>query len=280
VFDDEGYGFEYYYHAGKVNVVGAKGMTTKKGSVEVNFFDTDKKVKDFLNLSRVQFMARYKVTKDNYQKMVSAITRNIEGVFSHGGKMAGAGMFSDGGEMNEYDVVYNSYDQETGDMIADHESVSVMASSILEAKNKARMMLEEGSRDEDFTIVRVNDTDFGHRMMADGGMTNNYEGLMITIPSDVENKNGLIDMIESYVGDNYEDRGNKIFIRNVDIYGHGVDLSKLIDIHDYIESHRRDVDVELFAKGGMMAKGGLTNIQGNAPVSKYPEIKPEITIVE
>jgi hypothetical protein len=46
VFDDEGYGFEYYYHAGKVNVVGEKGMSTKKGSVEVNFFDTDKKVKD------------------------------------------------------------------------------------------------------------------------------------------------------------------------------------------------------------------------------------------
>jgi hypothetical protein len=199
VFDDEGYGFEYYYHAGKVNVVGEKGMSTKKGSVEVNFFDTDKKVKDFLNLSRVQFMARYKVTKDNYQKMVSAITRNIEGVFSHGGKMAGAGQFSEGGEMNEYDVVYNSYDQETGDMIADEETVYVMASSILEAKNKAMTMLEEGSRDEDFRIVRVNDTDFGHRKMA---------------------------------------------------------------------------------KGGHMANGGLTNIKGNAPVMKYPEIKSEVTIVE
>jgi hypothetical protein len=83
--------------------------------------------------------------------------------------MGGAGQFSEGGEMNEYDVVYNSYDQETGDMIADEETVSVMASSILEAKNKAMTMLEEGSRDEDFLIVRVNDTDFGHRKMAKGG---------------------------------------------------------------------------------------------------------------
>jgi hypothetical protein len=199
VFDDEGYGFEYYYYAGKVNVVGEKGMSTKKGSVEVNFFDTDKKVKDFLNLSRVQFMARYKVTKDNYQKMVSAITRNIEGVFMHGGKMGGAGQFGDGGKMNKYDVIYNSYDQETGDMIADVETVYVMASSVLEAKNKAMTMLEEGSRDEDFLIVRVNDTDFGHRKMA---------------------------------------------------------------------------------KGGHMATGGLTNIKGNAPVMKYPEIKSEVTIVE
>jgi hypothetical protein len=35
-----------------------------------------------------------------------------------------------------------------------------------------------------------------------------------------------------------------------------------------------------YAKGGHMAKGGLTNIQGNAPVMKYPEIKSQVTIVE
>lgn len=235
VYDDEGYGFEYFYHAGKVNVVGAKGMITKKkGNLDVDFFDSDKKVQDFLNLSKVQFLARYKETKDRYQQMVNAITRNIEGVFMHGGKMHGAGQFAkggviregdyvfvkpeklnaeviritgenvvveftnrrpeggdkrgnylmkdlkkvdgstmakggkmaDGGMMNKYDVVYNSYDQETGDMIADQESVYVMANSISEAKNKAMTMLEEGSRDEDFTIVRVN------AMMAKGGLTN------------------------------------------------------------------------------------------------------------
>ena len=97
VYDDEGYGFEYYFHAGKVNVVGEKGMSIKKKSkVDVDFFDSDKKVQDFLNLSKTQFMSRYKETKDRYQQMVNAITHNIEGVFMHGGKMAGAGQFGQG----------------------------------------------------------------------------------------------------------------------------------------------------------------------------------------
>jgi hypothetical protein len=100
VYDDEGYGFEYFYHAGKINVVGEKGMSIKKkGKLDVDFFDSDKKVQDFLNLSKVQFMARYKETKDRYQQMVNAITRNIEGVFMHGGKMGGAGQFGEGGKL-------------------------------------------------------------------------------------------------------------------------------------------------------------------------------------
>jgi hypothetical protein len=174
VYDDEGYGFEYFYHAGKINVVGAKGMSVKnkKTKIETDFFDSDKKVQDFLNLSRVQFMARYKETKERYQQMVNAITRNIEGVFMHGGKMGGAGQFGEGGKMNKYDVIYNSYDQETGDMIADNESIYVMANSIAEAKNKAMTMLEEGSRDEDFTIVRVNSMMAKGGHMATGGLTN------------------------------------------------------------------------------------------------------------
>jgi len=272
VFDDEGYGFEYYYHAGKVNVVGEKGMSTKKGSVEVNFFDTDKKVKDFLNLSRVQFMARYKVTKDNYQKMVSAITRNIEGVFSHGGQMGGAGQFGEGGEMNEYDVVYNSYDQETGDMIADEETVYVMASSILEAKNKAMTMLEEGSRDEDFRIVRVNDTDFGHRNMAKGGKM-------------VKGKSSNIEAIR--------DRDNYIFteeemsqLRGEAARGYNQAFEDNNEAKMNYYKGRYELLLEMMpntgmmAKGGHMANGGLTNIKGNAPVMKYPEIKSEVTIVE
>ena len=375
VFDDEGYGFEYYYHAGKVNVVGAKGMTTKKGSVEVNFFDTDKKVKDFLNLSRVQFMARYKVTKDNYQKMVSAITRNIEGVFSHGGKMAGAGMFSEGGKMNKYDVVYNSYDQETGDMIADHESVYVMASSTSEAKNKAMTMLEEGSRDEDFTIVRVNG------MMADGGMTKDFSGNYYST-NDFVGSNGLKDLAnkvfgmgweaeddvdqiaelanhaglkyviinaqnrsewnnyrqidtahptndsnydifvianqdwKKYVNDSegdsdYDDgeyakgghmakggRINKVYEVAIDLGEMGtqtiahfdnielaeafLDGYRLADSTSnvFIDTVTSDFLETMNSKGSHMAKGGLTNMKGTAPVSKYPEIKPEITIVE
>ena len=125
VYDDEGYGFEYFYHAGKVNVVGEKGMTIKKKSkVDVDFFDSDKKVQDFLNLSKVQFLARYKETKERYQQMVNAITRNIEGVFMHGGKMGGAGQFADGGKIKSDILVVkysnpnknNDFD-ETGDVV-------------------------------------------------------------------------------------------------------------------------------------------------------------------
>jgi hypothetical protein len=147
-------------------------VKNKKTKIETDFFDSDKKVQDFLNLSRVQFMARYKETKERYQQMVNAITRNIEGVFMHGGKMGGAGQFGEGGKMNKYDVIYNSYDQETGDMIADNESIYVMANSISEAKNKAMTMLEEGSGDEDFTIVRVNSMMAKGGHMATGGLTN------------------------------------------------------------------------------------------------------------
>ena len=312
VFDDEGYGFEYYYHAGKVNVVGEKGMSTKKGSVEVNFFDTDKKVKDFLNLSRVQFMARYKVTKDNYQKMVSAITRNIEGVFSHGGQMGGAGQFGEGGEMNEYDVVYNSYDQETGDMIADEETVYVMASSVLEAKNKAMTMLEEGSRDEDFLIVRVNDTDFGHRRMAKGGLTKDFSGNYYST-NDFVGSNGLKDLANKIFGkgwqaeddvDQIAELANHAGLKYVIIYAQNrsewnkyrqidtvhptndsnYDIFVIAneDWKKYVNDSEGDSDYndEEYAKGGHMAKGGLTNIKGNAPVMKYPEIKSQVTIVE
>jgi hypothetical protein len=350
VFDDEGYGFEYYYHAGKVNVVGAKGMTTKKGSVEVNFFDTDKKVKDFLNLSRVQFMARYKVTKDNYQKMVSAITRNIEGVFMHGGemakgdkvlykyeetddqdadyifdeskleeflqehneyfdtdyktieefnkgevyrkitklsyggKMSGAGQFAQGGMMNKYDVVYNSYDQETGDLIADHESVYVMASSTSEAKNKAMTMLEEGSRDEDFTIVRVNG------MMADGGMTKDFSGNYYST-NDFVGSNGLKDLANKVFGMGWEAEddvdqiaelanhaGLKYVIINAQNRSEWNNYRQIDTAHPtndsnydifvianqdwkkYVNDSEGDSDYDdgEYAKGGHMAKGGIT----------------------
>jgi hypothetical protein len=308
VYDDEGYGFEYFYHAGKVNVVGEKGMSTKKGSVEVNFFDTDKKVKDFLNLSRVQFMARYKVTKDNYQKMVSAITRNIEGVFSHGGQIGGAGQFNEGGDvgkkyvivnldtkniyikstnmdfiklklaelreiypndrlkisvehnegrvMNEYDVVYNSYDQETGDMIAEYESVYVMASSVLEAKNKAMTMLEEGSRDEDFLIVRV------RSMMAKGGVI--QEGDYVFVKP--EKLNAEVVRIT----------GENVVVEFHDRRPEGGDKRGNYKIKDL----KKMANGGMMAKGGHMATGGLTNVKGNAPVMKYPEIKSEVTIVE
>jgi hypothetical protein len=287
VYDDEGYGFEYFYHAGKINVVGAKGMSVKnkKTKIETDFFDSDKKVQDFLNLSRVQFMARYKETKERYQQMVNAITRNIEGVFMHGGKMAGAGQFGEGGKMNKYDVIYNSYDQETGDMIADNESIYVMANSISEAKNKAMTMLEEGSRDEDFTIVRVNSMMAKGGHMADGGVTP-LSGLIISFPYDREDAYRIKRIIEDHVGMLYADYGDEIYVRVMDDDRGEVSKYDLQQIAKDIRSLNLGVKVESYAQGGMMAKGGhmatggLTNVKGNAPVMKYPEIKSEVTIVE
>jgi hypothetical protein len=350
VYDDEGYGFEYFYHAGKINVVGAKGMSVKnkKTKIETDFFDSDKKVQDFLNLSRVQFMARYKETKERYQQMVNAITRNIEGVFMHGGQMGGAGQFNEGGDVGKkyvivnldtkniyikstnmdfiklklaelreiypndrlkisvehnegegghmanggmmrtkYDVIYNSYDKETGDMIAEYESVYVMASSVLEAKNKAMTMLEEGSRDEDFLIVRVRSMMAKGGMMADGGMTS-IQGIIISFPYDRDREDAyrIKRIIEDHVGMLYADYGDEIYVRVMDDDRGEVNIYNLQQIAKEVRSLNLGVKVESYAQGGMMAKGGhmatggLTNIKGNAPVMKYPEIKSEITIVE
>jgi hypothetical protein len=158
-------------------------------------------------------MARYKETKERYQQMVNAITRNIEGVFMHGGKMAGAGEFGAG------------------------------------------------------------------HYMADGGMMNNYEGLEIILPSNYEYKTLLTSNIESMIGKNYEDRGNKIFVRNKDIYGHGVTLSDLEELNNMIQNRFMEVEVELFAKGGHMATGGLTNIKGTTEPKAYPEAEPNTNVV-
>jgi hypothetical protein len=103
----------------------------------------------------------YVVKKKSYSGFTSVM--GVKRKMSHGGYMA------DGGKRNKYDVIYNSYDQKTGDIIAKNESIYVMANSISEAKNKAMTMLEEGSRDEDFTIVRVNSMMVKGGYMADGG---------------------------------------------------------------------------------------------------------------
>jgi hypothetical protein len=259
VYDDEGYGFEYFYHAGKINVVGEKGMSIKKkGKVEVDFFDSDKKVQDFLNLSRVQFMARYKETKERYQQMVNAITRNIEGVFMHGGKMAGAGQFGEGGKMNKYDVIYNSYDQETGDMIADNESIYVMANSIAEAKNKAMTMLEEGSQDEDFTIVRVNSMIAKGGHMAKGGMMNKYD--VIYNSYDQETGDMIADNESIYVmANSIAEAKNKAMTM--------------------LEEGSQDEDFTIVRVNSMMAKGGLTNIKGTTEPKAYPQAEPNTNVV-
>jgi hypothetical protein len=200
-------------------------------------------------------MARYKETKERYQQMVNAITRNIEGVFMHGGKMAGAGQFGEGGKMNKYDVIYNSYDQETGDMIADNESIYVMANSISEAKNKAMTMLEEGSRDEDFTIVRVNSMMAKGGHMADGGVTP-LSGLIISFPYDREDAYRIKRIIEDHVGMLYADYGDEIYVRVMDDDRGEVSEYDLKQIAKDIRSLNLGVTVESYADGGHMATGG------------------------
>jgi hypothetical protein len=223
-------------------------------------------------------MARYKETKERYQQMVNAITRNIEGVFMHGGKMAGAGQFGEGGKMNKYDVIYNSYDQETGDMIADNESIYVMANSISEAKNKAMTMLEEGSRDEDFTIVRVNSMMAKGGHMADGGVTP-LSGLIISFPYDREDAYRIKRIIEDHVGMLYADYGDEIYVRVMDDDRGEVSEYDLKQIAKDIRSLNLGVTVESYAKGGHMATGGLTNIKGTTEPKAYPEAEPNTNVV-
>jgi hypothetical protein len=60
---------------------------------------------------------------------------------------------------------------------------------------------------------------------------------------------------------------------------------KLAELREIYPNDRLKISIEHneggdVADGGKMANGGLTNIKGNAPVMKYPEIKSEVTIVE
>jgi hypothetical protein len=207
---------------------------------------------------------------------------SVEHNEGEGGHMANGGMMR-----TKYDVIYNSYDKETGDMIAEYESVYVMASSVLEAKNKAMTMLEEGSRDEDFLIVRVRSMMAKGGMMADGGMTS-IQGIIISFPYDRDREDAyrIKRIIEDHVGMLYADYGDEIYVRVMDDDRGEVNIYNLQQIAKEVRSLNLGVKVESYAQGGMMAKGGhmatggLTNIKGNAPVMKYPEIKSEITIVE
>ena len=256
VYDDEGYGFEYFYHAGKVNVVGAKGMTTKKGSVEVNFFDTDKKVKDFLNLSRVQFMARYKVTKDNYQKMVSAITRNIEGVFMHGGEMA---------KGDKVLYKYEETDDQDADYIFDESKLEEFLQEHNEYFDTDYKTIEEFNKGEVYR--KITKLSYGGKMSGAGQFA----------------KGGRINKVYEVAIDLGEMGTQTIaHFDNIELAEAFLDGYRLADSTSnvFIDTVTSDFLETMNSKGGHMAKGGLTNIQGNAPVSKYPEIKPEITIVE
>lgn len=224
VYDDEGYGFEYYYHAGKVNVVGEKGMSIKKkGKVEVDFFDSDKKVQDFLNLSRTQFMARYKETKDRYQQMVNAITRNIEGVFMHGGKMAGAGQFGGGHYM------------------ADGGHINTR---------------ELNKKIKDWYIKTYPTDDLGKEI--NDKIT--FKGFWAYLSQGYDVYQ-VLEVSDSIVRE-------RVFEKLSQIYG-----------VDYDEVYKKWLRSNNYAKGGHMAKGGLTNIKGTTEPKAYPQAEPNTNVV-
>lgn len=255
VYDDEGYGFEYFYHAGKVNVVGAKGMTTKKGSVEVNFFDTDKKVKDFLNLSRVQFMARYKVTKDNYQKMVSAITRNIEGVFMHGGEMA---------KGDKVLYKYEETDDQDADYIFDESKLEEFLQEHNEYFDTDYKTIEEFNKGEVYR--KITKLSYGGKMSGAGQFA----------------KGGRINKVYEVAIDLGEMGTQTIaHFDNIELAEAFLDGYRLADptSNVFIDTVTSDFLETMNSKGGHMAKGGLTNLEGTTTPKAYPMGEPDINVV-
>lgn len=166
-------------------------------------------------------------------KNVSYVTKDEIGKFAVGGMMAKGGDMENGSR-NKYDVIYNSYDQETGEETAKGESVFVMANSLSEAKNKALTMLEEGSSDEEFTIVRAN------IMMADGGVIGN-------------GKNGYVAFY----------KGKKIDVKADSIYGAQKTAAQYFKAKKEYEVNvmlaeldgKQYIQSTAFAKGGYMAEG-------------------------
>jgi hypothetical protein len=183
-------------------------------------------------------------------------------------KYANGGMMADGGETNKR-YFLSEEDDDGYYYIMDSQTMKKVPNTLFERedvkgwgkiKNKFIKVRRSYSRelrtiDAKHIIMILNDDNFAKGgYMADGGMNQNYEGLEIIIPSSYQNKNKLKGDIEAFIGDDYEDYGDKIFVRNKDIYGHGVTLSKLQDLYDYIENNYAQIQVEMFAKGGMMGK--------------------------
>ena len=307
-YDDEGYGFEYFYYNGKVNVVGAKGMAIKKKSkVDVDFFDSDKKVQDFLNLSKVQFLARYKETKDRYQQMVNAITRNIEGVFMHGGKMGGAGQFANGGEIEpqeaRFDVTIYDEDDEKYYLITYAEDEE---DAIRKAENW------HGVESVDSDVIMITDYDGknlyfakgGH--MADGGdvrtkyvivnedtdkiylksTDKDYIKLKLTELKEIypNERLAIVEFTNSYAkGGHMADGGmnSKIVMLVKDKKGNVVlRTTSTNKAADYVSLHgRNNFTVETLDGRRIMAKGGLTNLEGTTTPKAYPMGEPNINVV-
>ena len=240
VYDDEGYGFEYFYHAGKVNVVGEKGMTIKKKSkVDVDFFDSDKKVQDFLNLSKVQFLARYKETKERYQQMVNAITRNIEGVFMHGGEMA---------KGDKVLYKYEETDDQDADYIFDESKLEEFLQEHNEYFDTDYKTIEEFNKGEVYR--KITKLSYGGKMSGAGQFANG--GMNSKIVMLVKDKKGNVVLRTTST--------NKAA--------------------DYVSLHGRDnFTVETLDGRRIMAKGGLTNLEGTTTPKAYPMSEPDTNVV-
>lgn len=279
-YSDGEYGFEYHMEGGRVNVVGAKGMTVnKKVPFEVEFFDSDQKVKDFLNLSRIQFMARYKETKDRYQQMVTAITRNIEGVFMHGGKMSGAGQFANGDMMAD------------GGMVTISSKIKTFYTNKYPKDNAGKEINQNATFNGLYQVLQ-NKQDVYH-----------YIGVLDSLM-----RERIFDKLAQLRGVKYDEISSKMFSANNMAKGgmmaDGGMSNKIVILvkdkkgnvvfrttstnkaADYVGLHgRNNFTVEtldgrrIMADGGFMAKGGLTNLAGTTTPKAYPMGKPNTDII-
>jgi hypothetical protein len=294
VYDDEGYGFEYYYHAGKVNVVGEKGMSIKKkGKVEVDFFDSDKKVQDFLNLSRVQFMARYKETKDRYQQMVNAITRNIEGVFMHGGKMAGAGQFGGGHYMADGGVIKGLDANEFAFLYIKRGLKSPYREDYLKPIGLWETPI---SKDVEKSLISKG------LLTSNGAITTKGKDLAKEIDTSINSEfsSGYLGALRDKRASKFESIKSKFNSSdNGGIMADGGHIAKsgkyyVMDAKDgKIVSKGFDTEEEakvekfkifektnnFFLTQKKMAKGGLTNIKGTTEPKAYPQAEPNTNVV-
>jgi hypothetical protein len=187
---------------------------------------------------------------------------------------ASGGMMADGGMMRtKYDVIYNSYDQKTGDMIAEYERIYVMAYSISEAKNKAMTMLEEGSRDEDFLIVRV------RSMMAKGGYmakgenyeyVNTFKRYDSNVPVPQEDFEKLVDAYHKQLS------GDKLAVSKYKVLklqmGNYLGHKTVEEMVEYIEKTHNS---HKMADGGMMVKGVPLD-SGEYKIGKPVKVSPNL----
>lgn len=199
----------------------------------------------------------------DYQGLVGRDTHTVETL--DGRILSASGGEMENGSRNKYDVVYNSYDQETGEEIAKGESVFVMANSSSEAKNKALTMLEEGSSDEEFTIVRANIMMAKGGYMADGGKVLK-KGYFAYPSGDEGDELGVFKDKETMI---------KFAIENKDKYGklifEGIENGDILEVK---KGDSKDVITWVFSRIGMDTKEANKKIKMWF-ISNYPADEEE-----